>query len=75
MTDATPAPSTPPSWGIPPFFAFGLVAIAAAIGAIWEMSYYAGNSALSPGTLGTTIGIGIALVAFFLWGLRAPANE
>lgn len=61
--------------GFTPFAAFGLVAIAAAVGAVWEMSYYAGNSALSEGTLGTTVGIVIALVAFFVWGSRAPPNE
>jgi hypothetical protein len=70
-------PSSPASrpGGIGPFAAFGLVAGAAAVGAIWEMSYYAGTPALSPGALGTTIGIVIALVAFFVWGMRAPAND
>ncbi len=76
MTD--PAPTLAPastSRGLSPFTAFGLVAIAAAVGAVYEMSYYAGDSALSPGTLGTTVGIVIALVGFFVWGLRAPPNE
>jgi len=61
--------------GIGPFAAFGLVAAAAAVGAVWEMSYYAGNAALSAGDLGTTLGIVAALVAFFVWGARAPRNE
>jgi hypothetical protein len=61
--------------GVTPFVGFGLVAAAAAIGAIWEMSYYAGNSALSAGDLSTTLGIVAALVAFFVWGARAPRNE
>ena len=60
---------------IGPFLAFGLVAAAAAIGAVWEMSYYAGNSALSAGDLSTTLGIVAALVAFFVWGTRAQRNE
>jgi hypothetical protein len=73
MTQATTQfPDRP---GIGPFVAFGLVAAAAAIGAVWEMSYYAGNAALSAGDLGTTLGIVAALVAFFVWGVRAPPNE
>jgi hypothetical protein len=73
MTETPPAfPERP---GIGPFLGFGLVAAAAAIGAVWEMSYYAGNSALSAGDLGTTLGIVAALVAFFVWGARAPRNE
>lgn len=68
-------PPTGSGGGIGPFAAFGLVAIAAAVGAVWEMSYYAGNSALAPGTLATTVGIVIALIAFFVWGLRGPRNE
>jgi hypothetical protein len=73
MTEEPPVfPDRP---GIGPFVAFGLVAAAAAIGAVWEMSYYAGNSALSGGDLTTTLGIVAALVAFFVWGARAPRNE
>ena len=63
------------STGPTPFVVFGLAAALAAVGAVYEMSYYAGNAALSPGALGTTIGIVIALVAFFALGIRAPANE
>lgn len=73
MTEATS--TFPDRTGIGPFLAFGLVAAAAAVGAVWEMSYYAGNSALSAGDLSTTIGIVAALVAFFVWGARAPKNE
>ncbi|MFZ0890874.1 MAG: hypothetical protein WB778_05175 [Thermoplasmata archaeon] len=58
-----------------PFVVFGLIALAAAGGALYEMSYYAGQSALSGQALGTTIGIVIALAAFFALGLRAPSNE
>jgi hypothetical protein len=58
-----------------PFVVFGVVALAAAGGALYEISYYAGQSALSGQALGTTVGIVIALVAFFAIGLRAPRNE
>jgi hypothetical protein len=74
MTEDAPTPATV-GRGPTPFAVFGLAAILAAVGAVWEMSYFAGNSALSPGTLGTTIGIVLALVAFFVWGWRAPPNE
>jgi hypothetical protein len=67
--------SAPTAKGLDPFAAFGLAAAVAAIGAVWEMSYFAGNSALSAGDLGTTLGIVVALVAFFVWGSRAPPNE
>jgi hypothetical protein len=70
-----PEPTARAPQGFTPFLAFGLVAIAAAVGAVWEMAYYAGSSVLSPGTLGTTIGIVVALGAFFAWGSRAPPNE
>lgn len=76
MGDRTVTPTpVPAEGGVGPFAAFGVAAAAAAIGAVWEMSYYAGNSALSPGDLGTTLGIVAALVAFFVWGSRAPRNE
>ncbi|MGA8303498.1 MAG: hypothetical protein WA691_02045 [Thermoplasmata archaeon] len=67
--------SAPTTKGIGPFAAFGVAAAVAAVGAVWEMSYFAGNSALSAGDLGTTLGIVAALVAFFVWGSRAPPNE
>jgi hypothetical protein len=60
---------------VTPFLIFGLVALAAAGGALYEMSYYAGQSALSGQALGTTAGIVIALIVFFVLGLRAPNNE
>jgi hypothetical protein len=63
------------SRGFTPFLAFGLVAIAAAVGAVWELAYYAGSSVFAAGTLGTTVGIVLALGAFFVWGSRAPPNE
>lgn len=58
-----------------PFLVFGLAALLAAVAAIYEMAYYAGNSALSPGVLGTTLGIVVAVIAFFVWGALAPPNE
>jgi hypothetical protein len=70
-----PTPSARGDRGVRPFTIFGLAAALAAIGAVWEMAYYAGNSALSPGVLGTVVGIVLALVAFFVWGLRAEPNE
>ena len=60
---------------IGPFAAFALVAAAAAIGAVWEISYWVGIPAFSSGILGTTIGIVAALVAFFAWGLSAAPND
>jgi hypothetical protein len=61
--------------GVSPFLAFGLVAAAAASGAVFELSYYSYTPALAPGALGTTVGIVLALIAFFALGLRAPKNE
>lgn len=69
------ADGVPRARRITPFLAFSLVAAAAAIGAVFEESYYATNSALSPGVLGTTVGIVLALLAFFVLGVRAPPNE
>ncbi|HTW76329.1 MAG TPA: hypothetical protein VMG14_00990 [Thermoplasmata archaeon] len=70
----TGTPSPRPRFGTP-FLVFGVAAMLAAVGALIELVYYSGNSALSPGTLGTTIGLVIAVVAFFAWGILAPANE
>jgi hypothetical protein len=64
-----------PARGVSPFVVFGLVAAAAAIGAVFELSYYSYTPALAPGAMGTTIGIVLALIAFFALGLRAPKNE
>ncbi len=58
-----------------PFLVFGVAALLAAIAAAFELSYYAGNAALSPSILGTFVGILVAVAAFFVWGLRAPPNE
>jgi hypothetical protein len=67
-------PATPGA-RIGAFVAFGLVAILAAAGALFEMLYYTATPALGPATLGTVVGIIGALIAFFVWGLTAPANE
>jgi hypothetical protein len=74
MKSSEPPGSSHPRF-LTPFAVFGLVALAAAGGAIYEMSYYAGQSALSGQALGTTIGIVIAVIAFFVIGIRAPRNE
>jgi putative flippase GtrA len=58
-----------------PFVVFGAVAAAAAVGAIYEISYWVGVPAFFGSTIGTTLGIIAALVAFFAFGLTAPANE
>ena len=57
------------------FSVFGLVAVLAAAGALFEMSYYSTSPALGSATLGTVLGIIGALIGFFLWGLSAPPNE
>jgi hypothetical protein len=74
MTDASSPPSASPR-ALGPFVVFGVAALIAAIAAVVELSYYAGNSALAPSALGTTLGIVIAVGAFFVWGLRAPPND
>lgn len=61
--------------GVGPFPIFGLVAVAAAVGAVLEISYWVGIPAFSSAIVGTTVGIVAALVAFFAWGLRAPPND
>ncbi len=73
-------PSTPPpparrATRVGPFAIFGLAAILAAAGAVFEMSYYDGSPIASTSVLGTTIGILLALVAFFVIGLKAPPND
>ena len=71
------APPAPTRTGarVGPFAAFGAVAVLAGVGAIFELSYWVGTPALSPTVIGTTLGIAAALVAFFVWGLRAPPND
>jgi hypothetical protein len=70
----TEMPGTP-SVRFSAFTVFGMVAVAAAIGALFEMFYYTTTPALGEATLGTVIGICGALIAFFVWGLTAPSNE
>jgi hypothetical protein len=67
--------SETPTVRISGFGIFGIAAILAAGGALFEMAYYSTSPALGPATLGTFIGICGALIGFFVWGLRAPPNE
>jgi hypothetical protein len=71
VADVPPSPRR----SIGPFAVFGAVAVIAALGAVFEISYWVGTPATAPSVLGTAVGIGAALVGFFVWGLRAPANE
>jgi hypothetical protein len=71
---SAPTPAVPRR-GIAPFTVFFLVALMAAAGAIFEISYWAGVPAFAPATLPPFLGILGALVAFFVWGARAPPNE
>jgi len=73
MSSAPPGPA--PGGRMTPFAIFGLVAIVGAAGALFELLYYTTTPALGEATLGTFVGICGALVAFFVWGLRAPPNE
>ncbi len=79
MTAATeePASAAGPRQGasVAPFTAFGLVLLAAGSGALWEMAYYDGLPALFQAAIGTTLGIVVALTAFFALGLKGPPNE
>jgi hypothetical protein len=68
-------PPTGRSRGVSPFVAFAAVALVAGVGAVWEISYWVGVSAFTGALIGTTLGIGAALVGFFAWGLYAPAND
>ena len=58
-----------------PFVVFGLVAALAAVGAVFEISYWVGDPAFTGALAGTTVGILVALVAFFGFGLSAPPND
>lgn len=60
---------------VTPFTVFGIVAALGAAGAIWEMSYYAGTASISPDALGTTLGVVVATVIFFVLGARAEPNS
>jgi uncharacterized membrane protein HdeD (DUF308 family) len=73
MTEASP--SAPTRRGVAPFTVFFLVAMLAAAGAVFEISYWVGVPAFAPSTLPPLLGILGALVAFFVWGWRAPPNE
>ncbi len=79
MTAATeePASAAGPRQGasVAPFTDFGLVLLAAGSGALWEMAYYDGLPALFQAAIGTTLGIVVALTAFFALGLKGPPNE
>jgi hypothetical protein len=68
-------PSETPAVRLSAFTVFGMVAIAAASGALFEMFYYTTTPALAPATYGTVFGIIGALIGFFVWGLTAPPNE
>ncbi|HTW40434.1 MAG TPA: hypothetical protein VMF04_06250 [Thermoplasmata archaeon] len=71
-----PEATTPSSSGWrTPFVVFGIVGVVAAAGAIWEALYYATSPALSSASLGTTLGIVIAVVAFVAVALWAPPND
>ncbi len=69
VNPATSRPGRPTAVG--PFVAFAVVGALAAIGAVFEISYWIGVSAFS----GVAVGIVLALIAFFTWGLLAPPNE
>ena len=58
-----------------PFAVFGYVMVLASAWAVFEMSYYAGVSALAAETLGTIVGASIAIVAFLVIGVQAAPNE
>jgi hypothetical protein len=60
---------------ITPFTVFGVVAVAAAAWAIYQMVAWASVPAFGNSAWPTTIGILIALAIFFAVGLRAPPND
>jgi hypothetical protein len=71
-----PGPSAPSEspWRSP-FAIFGYAAIAAAALAIAEISYYSTTPALSSASLGTTLGIVAAVLAFVAFGWWGPSND
>jgi hypothetical protein len=75
MTEDAPPRRPVRALSVGPFAAFGMVAALAIGGAVWEMSYYATSSALTAASLGTTLGIVVAAIVFFLIALFAPSNE
>jgi hypothetical protein len=74
MSDPPSPPSRASRWRSP-FAIFGAVGIVAAAGAIGEGLYYGGSSALSASSLGTVLGIVVAVAAFVVLGVWAPPNE
>jgi hypothetical protein len=60
---------------VSPFAAFGLVAALAILAALWEDEYFVTSPALSSASLGTTLGIVVAAIVFFVLAWRAPPNE
>ena len=58
-----------------PFAVFGYVMIVASVWAVFEMSYYAGVSALAAETLGTIAGTVVAIIAFLVIGVQGAPNE
>lgn len=73
-TEGPPVTSEGRRWASP-FAIFGYVMILASAYAVFEMSYYAGASALGAETLGTILGVLVAIVAFLVIGISAPVNE
>ena len=75
MTESTPGPGGAEHTGVSPFVWFGVAAVAAAAWALYQMVAWASVPAFGSSAWPTTIGIVIALGAFFLVGLRAPPND
>ena len=75
MSDRGNSAEARTSWKLGPFAAFGIVGAIAILGAVWEMSYYATSPVLSEASLGTTLGIIVAAVVFFIIALYAPPND
>lgn len=69
------APSAAPESGMGPFGWFG---IALGVGAVWAIAMgleYANTPTFTEAALPTIVGVGIAIIAYVILGLRAPANE
>jgi hypothetical protein len=69
--EAGPAESA----GTSPFAIFGFAMIAASAVAMAEILYYSTTPALSAASLGTTLGIVLAVIAFVAFGLWGPSND
>ena len=72
--EPSPGPTTS-SRSVTPFTVFGIVAALAVGGAMWEMLYYATTPALEGASIGTTLGIAVAVIVFFVVAIFAPPNE